>query len=75
VTGASLAEAAADLINTGPGGICDDCGHFAGRHVGNGCMGFPEKPCNTCGGMLWMGHRIEMRGEFGGPVTAEDVRA
>jgi hypothetical protein len=44
----------------GPGGICDDCGHFAGRHGPDGCdtsdlvaKGIRKKPC-SCKGMLWL---------------------
>lgn len=47
-----------------PGAICEECGHFAGRHGEGGCMGFgPDAPCKhgkdgkPCGGMLWLGVR------------------
>jgi hypothetical protein len=47
----------------GPGGICDECGHFAGRHAEDGCdtadlvlAGIRKKPCK-CKGMLWLGVR------------------
>jgi hypothetical protein len=36
----------------GPGAICSDCGHFAGRHAEHGCQGFPDKPC-PCPAFLW----------------------
>jgi hypothetical protein len=39
----------------GPGAMCDECGHFAGRHDEDGCTGV-SKPC-TCAGMLWLGTR------------------
>lgn len=70
-----LAEAAAyfrrQLVRTdeptppyGPGAICEECGHFAGRHGVAGCE-FPAEsrsgedrgtPCG-CSGLLWLGHR------------------
>ena len=56
-------SAAADLYDTGPGGICNDCGHFAARHVGLKCL-WPESACE-CAGMLWQGERIEMNGDYG----------
>jgi hypothetical protein len=40
----------------GPGAICEDCGHFGGRHDENGCDAKWAGPCN-CAGMLWLGHR------------------
>lgn len=47
----------------GPGGICDDCGHFAGRHYDGACdtgnlysAGTPRRPCR-CAGFLWLGQR------------------
>lgn len=47
----------------GPGAICDDCGHFAGRHNEKGCntedlvrSGIRKEPCD-CKGMLWLGTR------------------
>ena len=51
----------------GPGAICEDCGHFAGRHAGLGCLFPPEsrfpphrgQPC-PCRGMQWGGLRFEM---------------
>jgi hypothetical protein len=39
----------------GPGAICAQCGHFAGRHDQTGCSGV-KKTCD-CVGMLWMGLR------------------
>jgi hypothetical protein len=43
----------------GPGAICDDCGHFAGRHNASGCntadlvaAGVRDQPCE-CPAMLW----------------------
>lgn len=78
VTGAEAAgviEAAsrgveASLHDTGPGGICEDCGHFACRHDGAECH-FPrpaDNPC-TCGGMLWQGRRLEMNAQTGPAQT------
>jgi len=51
----------------GPGAICEDCGHFAGRHAGLACLFPPEslaapntgQPC-PCAGMAWGGLRFEM---------------
>lgn len=47
----------------GPGAVCDDCGHFAGRHGEDGCVvddliaaGVRTEPC-PCAGMLWLGVR------------------
>lgn len=47
----------------GPGAICDDCGHFAGRHDEDGChtddleeLGIRDEPC-PCPMMLWLGVR------------------
>jgi hypothetical protein len=39
----------------GPGAMCDDCGHFAGRHNEDGCPGI-NNGCD-CAGMLWLGTR------------------
>jgi hypothetical protein len=55
-------EASHSLYEAGPGGICDDCGHFAMRHVNTDKCLFPReigKECQ-CKGMLWLGHRIDM---------------
>lgn len=41
-----------------PGGFCDDCGHYAARHVGRRCT-WPQYPC-TCTGLLWRGVRYEI---------------
>jgi hypothetical protein len=45
----------------GPGGFCERCGHFAGRHSEGGCdtsdlveRGIRKKPC-PCKGMKWLG--------------------
>jgi hypothetical protein len=57
----NITEAIADLDDAGPGGICDDCGHFAFRHHDTTCH-FPRetgKECK-CKGMLWRGHRLKM---------------
>lgn len=35
----------------GPGAICEECGHFAGRHDPDGCPGV-LRDC-ACRGMLW----------------------
>lgn len=54
-------EAIQSLADTGPGGICAECGHFAMRHWLGACH-FPrpaDNPC-VCGGMLWQGHRVEI---------------
>ena len=56
------------LANIGPGGICEDCGHFATRHLEGKCYFPPEsrlgvnkyKPC-ACAGMLWEGQRVDMK--------------
>jgi hypothetical protein len=41
----------------GPGAICEECGHFAGRHRPGGCPGVSNhNPCR-CGGMVWLGVR------------------
>lgn len=49
----------------GPGGICDDCGHFAGSHVSEFACDFPPesrlgankgKQCE-CLGFAWAGYR------------------
>lgn len=53
--------AVASLRDAGPGGICEDCGHFAIRHKGLACL-FPRpkaEPC-TCNGMLWLGQRLSI---------------
>lgn len=39
----------------GPGAICEQCGHFAGRHNSDGCQ-WPSRKC-SCAGMLWLGVR------------------
>lgn len=63
-----LAEAAAYfrrlLVHTdeavspyGPGAICEECGHFAGRHGESSCLFPPEAPLCRCAGLLWLGHR------------------
>jgi hypothetical protein len=31
----TIASAVADLQDAGPGGMCDECGHFACRHSNN----------------------------------------
>jgi hypothetical protein len=63
-----MQTALADLWDAGPGAICGDCGHFAGRHTGMGCPGMDGGGCRThCKGMLWQGHRFEMNG-MAGPV-------
>lgn len=50
-----ILEAQQDLVNAGPGGMCDTCGHFALRHYSHDkCDGFPAKPC-PCDGMKWRG--------------------
>lgn len=48
------------LVQMGPGGICEDCGHFADRHIDRACD-FPREagPCN-CKGMKWRGQRLKM---------------
>lgn len=62
--------AVASLFHAGPGGQCDDCGHFAHRHhdgnpslgVARGCA-FPRpvgEEC-ACAGMSWQGHRVSIR--------------
>jgi hypothetical protein len=53
-----IRDAVNDLLEAGPGGTCDDCGHFAGRHGKDFCDGFPDKPCASCKGMLWRGVRV-----------------
>jgi hypothetical protein len=52
--------AIADLRDAGPGGICEECGHFACRHQDSQCL-FPREnnPCE-CQGMLWQGVRLDM---------------
>lgn len=55
--------AAEDLFHAGPGGICEDCGHLAARHVGMKCA-WPERDC-PCKGMLWQGQRVTMNGGNG----------
>lgn len=39
----------------GPGAICEECGHFSGRHDEDGCPGVLNA-C-ACKGMLWLGTR------------------
>jgi hypothetical protein len=39
----------------GPGAICEDCGHFAGRHREQGCPGVSGH-CD-CPAMQWLGVR------------------
>ncbi|QCG77882.1 hypothetical protein SEA_SMOKINGBUNNY_71 [Gordonia phage SmokingBunny] len=68
----SYDEAVASLFHAGPGGQCDDCGHFAHRHhdgnpslgVARGCAfhrpSSDEWEC-TCTGMSWQGHRVSIR--------------
>lgn len=51
-----IRDAVVSLNKAGPGGLCDECGHMAGRHVGDTC-GWPERLC-SCTGMLWRGIRI-----------------
>ncbi|USH45055.1 hypothetical protein SEA_CAMERICO_59 [Gordonia phage Camerico] len=54
-------QAEDDLFTSGPGSICEDCGHFAHRHEGSNCH-FPrpeDNPCR-CGGMLWQGQKVDM---------------
>lgn len=53
----------------GPGGICDDCGHFAATHRGEGCA-WPGRVC-PCRGMLWLGVRYEID-SWRGPVRRLD---
>jgi hypothetical protein len=68
-------QAVASLQASGPGSICEECGHFAMRHgtpawEGDLACHFPrpvDNPC-FCKGMLWHGHRIPMAGDAG-PVT------
>lgn len=52
-------EAVAAVLEQPPiGGLCEECGHLAGRHRGERCH-FPrhvDNPC-TCAGMLWLGRR------------------
>lgn len=50
-----------------PGALCDECGHFAGRHGEDGCAGVdPKYGCRfgrggterhpvKCGGFKWQG--------------------
>jgi len=66
-TQVDLAKAEMSLAEAGPGGICEDCGHFASRHLqatrigGMGCD-FPrpeDNPCD-CEGMKWQGQRVDM---------------
>lgn len=54
-------QAETDLFHTGPGGFCEDCGHPAFRHKGSSCN-FPSPEDNACGcgGMLWLGQRVNM---------------
>ena len=58
-----------DLHRMGPGAFCEDCGHFAARHIGLTCY-FREDGC-TCGGMLWQGHKIRMGAGLVGPIELE----
>lgn len=53
----------------GPGALCEDCGHFAGRHSNLVCHFPPEsrrsrQPCD-CAGMLWGDLRWEMDSRTG----------
>lgn len=54
----------------GPGAICEECGHFAGRH-GDGDCQFPREPGHgcRCAGLLWLGVRWRV------PATGLPVRA
>ena len=62
----TFAAALNDLWDTGPGALCDDCGHFAARHRGMGCNGIDTNGCTGhCQGMLRRGHRFEMNGPAG----------
>jgi len=67
----TIADALDSLVQAGPGGICDACGHFASRHTGVTCL-FPRQPPATpcsCPGMAWSGLRFEMH-PISGPVRA-----
>ena len=65
----TLEEAMESLFHAGPGAQCEDCGHFAQRHVVGTCY-FPaevhegRKPCD-CGGMQWHGFRFTMSSRSG----------
>lgn len=58
-------EAVTSLYEHGPGGICEECGHFAIRHDDTAChfprneLNPPKPPCE-CKGMLWYGHRVKI---------------
>jgi hypothetical protein len=59
-------EALRSLRDAGPGAQCDDCGHFAHRHLDSRCR-FPrpeDNPCR-CKGMKWQGQRFRM--DLNGP--------
>lgn len=70
----TFTEAVAELRDVGPGGICEDCGHFACRHDGARCH-FPRPAGNACncGGMLWQGHRLAMNCQAGPVAAASDA--
>lgn len=58
----SLDRAERDLAEAGPGGFCEDCGHFAVRHIGSVPCDFPKANNEVCRceGMLWKGERVDI---------------